>query len=498
MEHKDSSVRRRAVLHGVWSAPVVVAVSAAPLAAASGSGSISFDQPSYSTNAGGVYTSISGRVTITAGSLPSVVALVYPAGFSGPPTATVDPVTGAFTVGTVQAPSTVVASAVLTASAANLTSGVTTLSLTLVSTPLSGNALVWGYGTMNGTGTSQTPYNRPYAANPQKVIDQGWSTFRDVAQVGDEATYLISADGRSYVSFNFASVTKVNRSIALNSGETMVSLAGGPQVIAILTSEGRVFTSHYATTSLTSAQVRNPAGVTFVQVAHFWNDFAGALALSSDGKVYILKSVDAGPSPVTVKLQDGSELTGIVEIAGGYSPQITARKSDGTVWSLRSLTGTSTANAMYAQQVWAGSQGTPLLAKSLAVHSSPYTDSSFVTAAVGKDGQIWVWGERVTYYVAGSSVSDRFARPVNVISALGLSGVSVKNVSVSAAIFATLSDGRVVSFGNPGDEGERGQGPANQFLFTTNPGFVVDVNGSPITGIDRVCTTRGGGWAIKA
>ncbi|WP_422933627.1 hypothetical protein [Sinomonas sp. P47F7] len=497
MEQQDKSVHRRTVLHGAWSAPVIVAVAAAPLAAASGWGSISFDQPSYTTNAGGVYATISGKVTRATGTFPSVVTLLLPSGFQGPTTATVDPVTGAFTVGTIQAPSTVGPSAVLTASAVNFTSGVTTLSLTLVPVPLSGNALVWGYGTMNGTGVSQTPYNRPYAANPQKVIDQGWSVYRDVAQVGDEHTYMISADGLSYVSFAGAAVTKTNRTIALNAGETMTSLAGGPQVIAILTSQGRVFTSHYVTTDLTAAQVRNPPGVTFVQIAHFWNDFAGAVGLSSDGKVYILKSVDAGPAPTTVKLQDGSELTGVVEIAGGYSPQITARKADGTVWSVNSLTGTSTLNAAYAQQVWAGSQGTPLTAKSLAVHTSPYTDSGYVTAAVGNDGLIWVWGNRVTYTVAGSAVTDRFARSVNVIGALGLSGVTVKNVSVSAPVFATLSDGRVVSFGNPGDEGERGQGPANQFLFTTNPGFVVDVNGTPITGIDRVCTTRGGGWAIK-
>ncbi|MEA5456066.1 hypothetical protein SPF06_15125 [Sinomonas sp. JGH33] len=498
MEEQRKPVNRRTVLYGAaWSAPVVVAAAATPLAAASGSGSIQFDSPNYSTSAGGTYTTITGKVILTSGSYPATVTIAYPSDFSGNITVAVNPATGAFSLGTVQAPGSAIASAVLTATAKGFSPGTTTLTVTLVPVPLAGRGLVWGYGTMNGTGSSQTPYNRPYAANPQKVVDQGWSNYRDVAQVGDEHTYMISPDGLSYVSFAGAAVTKVNRSIALNSGETMASLAGGPQVIAILTSQGRVFTSHYVTTNLTSAQVRNPAGVTFVQIAHFWSDVAGAVGLASDGKVYILKSVDSGPSPTTVKLQDGSDLTGVVEIAAGANPQITARKADGTVWSVRSYTGTSTANTTYAQQVWAGSQGTPLLAKSLAVHSSPYTDSSYVTAALGQDGLIWVWGQRVSYCVSGGNTTDRFARSVNVIQALGLSGVAVKNVSVSAPVFATLTDGRVVSFGNPADEGERGQGKGNQFTFTTNPGFVVDVNGTPITGIDRVCTTRGGGWAIQ-
>lgn len=499
MDERRNAVGRRSVLHGAaWSVPVIAAVAAAPIAAASGAGTILFDQPNYSTGSGGQYTSISGTVTVASGTLPSVVTLVYPQGFAGPATATVDTVTGAFTIGTVQAPSTPISSVPLTASATGFTSGTTTLTVTLVSVPLAGSALVWGYGTMNGTGSWDTPYNRPFAKSPLKVVEQGWSTYRDVAQVGDEATYLISADGLSYVSFNFASVTKVNRTIALNPGETMVSLAGGPQVVAILTSQGRVFTSHYGVTSLTSNHVRNPAGVTFVQIAHFWNDVAGAVGLSSDGKVYVLPSSGTGPgTPTTVKLQDGSDLTGVVEIAAGENPRITARKADGTVWSVRATTGTSTALASYAQQVWAGAQNTPLYAKSLAVHTSPYTDSGYVTAAVGVDGLIWVWGSRQSFTIAGATDTVRFARSVDVIGSLGLSGVSIRNVSVSAPVFATLTDGRVVSFGNPGDEGERGQGPANQFLVTRAPGFVVDMNGAPITGVSRVATTRGGGWAIR-
>lgn len=498
MEEQKKTLGRRSVLQGAaWSVPVVAAVAAAPLAAASGSGTISFNQPNYSTNASGTYTTISGKVTLTSGTYPSLVTLLYPAGFTGPATAAVDPVTGGFTVGTVTAPATPVTSAVLTASATSFTPGSTTLTVTLVPVPRAGSALVWGYGTMNGTGISQTPYNRPYAAAPQRVIDQGWSRYLDVAQVGDEHTYMISPDGLSYVSFAGSPVTRTNRTIALNPGETMVSLAGGPQVIAILTSQGRVFTEHYVTTSMTASQVRNPPGVTFVQIAHFWNDAAGAVALSSDGRVFILSSRNTGPAPVTVKMQDGSDLRGVVEIAAGTDPQITARKADGTVWSVRATTGTSTRLAAYAEQVWAGSQNSPLLAKSLAVHTSPYTDSGYVTAAVGQDGLVWVWGGRTPTTVAGGSVMDRFARSVDVIRAFGLSGVTVKNVSVSAPVFATLSDGRVVSFGNPGDEGERGQGPANQFLVTVAPGFVVDVNGAPITGIDRVATTRGGGWAIR-
>lgn len=499
MDEQKITVGRRTILQGAaWSAPVIAAVAVAPMAAASGSGTILFDRPNYSTNSGGQYTTISGKVTLASGTYPSVVTLVYPTGFSGPATATVDPSTGTFIVGAVQAPSNPVSSVPLTASATGFTSGTTSLTVTLVSVPLAGSGLVWGYGTMNGTGSWDTPYNRPYARSPWKVNEQGWSTFRDVAQVGDEATYLISADGLSYVSFNFSSVTKVNRSITLNYGETMVSLAGGPQVIAILTSQGRVFASHYSVTSLTSAHVRNPPGVTFVQIAHFWSDVAGAVGLSSDGRVWVLQSSGTGiGTPTTVKGADGNDLTGVVEIAAGTDPRITARKADGTVWSVRATTGTSTYLASYAQQVWAGAQDKPLLAKSLAVHSSPYTDSSYVTAAVGRDGLVWVWGARQSFTVAGATDNVRFARSVDVIGALGLSGVSVKNVSVSAPVFATLSDGRVVSFGNPADEGERGQGPANQFLVTQTPGFVVDANGAPITGIDRVATTRGGGWAIR-
>src|SRR3989442_1370241 len=100
MDGQKNTVGRRSVLHGAaWSVPVIAAVAVAPIAAASGAGTILFDQPNYSTSSRGQYTTISGKVTLASGTLPSVVTLVYPEGFTGPATATVDPVTGAFTVG---------------------------------------------------------------------------------------------------------------------------------------------------------------------------------------------------------------------------------------------------------------------------------------------------------------------------------------------------------------------------------------------------------------
>jgi len=488
-------VRRRTIVKGAaWSLPVIAAATAVPLATASpNTGTISFDKASYTTGPGGTYEPITGVVMPGTGqALPSEVSLTYPAGFSGPAVALVDPVTGKFTVTGVTSPASTSASALLTASANSYTPGSTQL---LIgggpNPPVSGPALVWGYNTMNGTGGG----NRPYAAVPQKVVDAGWSVYRDVAQVGDEATYLVSPDGLTLTAFRGSSVTPDPKTIALEPGETIASLAGGLQIIALITTTGRILSAPYTTDDLGVGSVRNPAGVAFLQVAQLDSDTRGVVGLSVDGKVHILNSTGTGNTyDSIVKLADGSDLTDVVEIAAGRRPRIVARKSDGTVWSVYSLGGTSSSNQSYAQQVWAGAEGMPLTATQLSISTNPYTDSGYFTAAIGTDGLIWVWGDR-TNELDGTTSNVPYARSIDVIGALGLAGVTVKNVSVGAVVYATLSDGRVVSFGSRRDEGEAGQGPS---AMTGNKiDFVVDVNGVPISGINRVAVTRGGGWAIE-
>ncbi|MCM6764130.1 hypothetical protein NB037_17080 [Rathayibacter sp. ZW T2_19] len=468
-----------------------------PATAASPSGSIAFGRSSYETHPDRIVTGISGSLSKSSGTFPAEVTLTYPAGFSGPATAAVDLSSGRFLLDAVRAPATP-SSGLVHASAPGYGSASATLSaLATPILPTAGPAVSWGYITMNGTGGS----NRNYAAAPTKVVNAGYTSYLDIAQVGDEATYVITGDGRSLVSFLYAAVTERRITVALNNGETLAALAGGPQWIAVLTSEGRVFTSHYSVTNLTNAYQRVVPGLTFVKIAHFDSDGAGAVGLASNGTVWILRATAA---PMQVTDSSNAPLSGIVDIAAGRNPKITALKSDGTVWSVGASSGTSssTPSSSLAHQVWAGAEGNPLIASSLAVHSSPYSDSAYVTAAVGRDGLIWVWGSRVSFQVRGASDTARFARSVDVVTDLGLSGVSVKNVSVSAPIFVTLSNGRVASFGNPGDEGERGDGTSSNFIAaggeSFTPSYVVTQQGVPIEGIDRVATTRGGGWAIIA
>jgi len=173
---QSGGITRRAVTRtAAWSVPVVLAVAAAPYAAAShaAGGTITFDYPQYIVGPGMTYGTITGKVTPDAGTpLPATLNLTYPAGWSGPSTVTVDPVTGTFSITGVVAPATV-GTGTLTASHTGFTPGSTTLAVELNPVPPAVDGVVWGDNDLDILYYASPNIWQTYAVTPNSLTGAG-------------------------------------------------------------------------------------------------------------------------------------------------------------------------------------------------------------------------------------------------------------------------------------------------------------------------------------
>lgn|GEM_PF-3394828 len=171
---KASAVSRRAVTRtAAWSIPLIAAVAAAPLAAASPvGGAIVFDYPEYIVGPSMTYGPLTGKVIPAVGApMPSVVALTYPSGWTGPATAVVDPATGMFSVSGVTAPGAV-GSGPLTATA-GLIAGNTALTVATNVVPPAVDGVVWGDNDLDILYFASSNPFQTYAVTPNSLTGAG-------------------------------------------------------------------------------------------------------------------------------------------------------------------------------------------------------------------------------------------------------------------------------------------------------------------------------------
>lgn len=524
----DSIPRRTITRTAAWSMPVALAVVSTPLAAASPTGGIIlFDYPEYIVGPGMTYGSITGKVVPNVGtSLPATVKLTYPTGWSGPSTASVNPVTGTFTVTGVVAPSSV-SSGTLTASSSGFTPGTTTLTVALNPVPAATDGVVWGENLDVTLYYGNVSSNEPYARTPNSLTGAGTlGAKQTIAMAGGYRgvnSYLIRSDNTLWshgdggtstapgTSAFIAGQFPFSGSTALLPGEKFVDVVGFTGGGYVLTTHGRIFSWGYNTGAGTLGNgtlgpdtkipvlVTNPGPDVFITAisAHY----SGGIALDSKGRVWswgINDAFDCGSGrtgsqtrPVPVVLQNGSQLAGVKQIRGKFKGGL-ALRTDGTVYSwgdgLYGMNGNGgTANQNYAAPVLTG-PGTPLTA--IATLATFYHEA-YHSVALGTNGTLYSWGNGSYFVHTPANQTNRLYAAPTAYSVQG----PIVDVAVSYyGIHVRLSDSTVWNWGY-GIYGQGGNGAITTYVRT--PTQTLSGPGSPVAAGGFFPNSHGGIIARK-
>lgn len=225
-------------------------------------------------------------------------------------------------------------------------------------------------------------------------------------------------------------------------------------------------------------------------------------ALLNDGRVMAWGSNGSGrlgngtttqsTTPVFVKTNSTTQLTGITQVYGGEEFAV-ALKSDGTcwVWGSNLHECSNGAASTYAKQVLKA-DGTPL------TNIVRISGGDTHVLALDSDGTLWSWGGNWERQLGdGLSNDDAYPKPVLAVGATApttsyLQGV----VNFSAGAFmsvAVLSDGRMVGWGTNRDN-SNGTGAS-----TMVPQYILNSAGTaPIENIVDVATGDRHGFAVDA
>jgi alpha-tubulin suppressor-like RCC1 family protein len=202
-------------------------------------------------------------------------------------------------------------------------------------------------------------------------------------------------------------------------------------------------------------------------------------------------------NPVQVKLSDGTPLTRIISISGGGFNSI-ALKNDGTVWiwgynGYDSLGDGITTDRYKSNPVRVNlSDGSPL--SNIVAISGGY----IFTIALKDDGTVWAWGDNNGHGQLGDGTKERKPNPVQVILPDGtpLAGITAISVGDEYSI-ALKNDGTVWTWGC-NIYGQLGNGdpyiPLSHDSDKSNPVQVVLADGTPLVGITSI--SGGGNHAI--
>ncbi|WP_138444427.1 RCC1 domain-containing protein [Sinomonas susongensis] len=524
---QDGVPRRAVTRTAAWSVPLALAVVSTPFAAASPTGGvILFDYPEYIVGPGMTYGSIAGKVVPNVGtSLPATVTLTYPAGWGGPATATVNPVTGTFTVNGVAAPSAV-GSGPLVANSARFTPGTTTLAVAMNPVPAASDGIVWGENlatTLYRTGATF----QPYAVVPDNLNGTGTLGAKSIIALAggyrDHSSYVILSDNTLWSHgagsnacapgttpttagiFGFAGPS------ALLPGERFVDTVAFTGGGYVLTTHGRIFAWGFNTSTGSLGNgafgpdtnmpklVINPDPDVFITAISA--AYTGGIALDTKGRVWAwgindqsdlgagLRGNQSVMKPVI--LQDGTPITGVSQIRGRFKGGLALR--GGTVYSWgygaggMNANGSST-NQNYAAPVLTG-PGTPLTG---VAQLPKFYHEAYHCAALRSDNTVYTWGYGSYFVHSPSSEASRLyaapyagTLPAGTITEMALSyyGTHVR-----------LADGSVWNWGY----GAFGQGANGRTaVYLTRPVRALTAPGVPVVAAGFFPNSHGGVFARR-
>jgi len=441
-ETERAGLRRRSILKGAaWSVPAVAFAVAAPSASASVNGSIAFDQFLYQVGPNVTLTSITGRVTVTSGSMPTSVSLEYPAGFTGPATAQVAS-DGTFVVSGVVAPGEVTVGA-LVASAPDLTPGTTSLQVLTNQVPAGSSGIVWGEN-LNNTVFRSGGGNLSYAVTPDYL--NGTATLaagQIVAMSGGYRganSYLVKSDNTLWSHGDGSNATAPGTTATSAGQFTFTNLVSDERLVDVvgftgggyaLTSAGRVFSWGFntGTGSLGNGtngpdtrvpqHVRFPDGIFIRQISA---SYTGGLALDLAGQIWawgINDQNDTGTQqsgnvniPRRVVYSNGLPVVGADEVRGRFKGGL-ARVGDRVLsWGTNSGgqlgSGSTSGTRGYADWVLTA-PGTPLTG--ITSLATAYHEA-YHSVALGSDGTVYSWGYGSYNVHSPSTVQERgYAAP---------------------------------------------------------------------------------------
>lgn len=524
----QSGIPRRTITRtAAWSVPVALAVASTPLAAASPTGgAILFDYPEYIVGPGMTYGSITGKVVPNVGtSLPATIRLTYPSGWSGPTNVAVDPVTGAFSVNGVVAPSSV-GSGTLTASENGFTPGTTTLTVAINSVPAATDGIVWGENlgtTLYRTGS----VIQTYAVTPDNLNGSGTlGAASIIAMAGgyrDHNSYLIRSDNTLWshgagsnacapgTTSTTAGIFGFGGASALLPGERFVDTVAFTGGGYVLTTHGRIFSWGFNTSTGSLGNgtygpdtnvpklVLNPGPDVFVKAISA--GYTGGIALDTKGRVWTWGINDqsdlgaglSGNQSVMkpVILQDGTPLAGVSQIRGRFKGGLALR--NGMVYSWGYGAGGMNANGSNSNQNYAAPVLTgPGTALTGIAQLPKFYHEAYHSAALGSDNTVYTWGYG-SYYVhsPSSQASRQYAAPY----AGTIPSGTVKEMAVSYyGIHVLLADGSVWNWGY-GAYGHGADGTTT--VYQRNPVRALSGPGSPITAGGFFPNSHGGVFAHK-